>query len=233
MKFVNIVIVVLLLLESPLMIAQVGVNTDSPQGVFHVDPLNNTSGATNNMDDVIITAGGKMGIGTSSPTANLHIIGSLKIDDVVSTGVNKLLTSDATGKGVWGIKVLGSKVDGVNADAILPAFNISKVSKYSGVSITLPTGAWQITFIATYRNALNYAVNIDWDLSTSSTVNTMEGHDFSYCALPGFYLPVVAVNFVEHTSPTTYYVWGGGTNFPATGSVQYSGEGKIWAIPVQ
>ena len=41
-----------------------------------------------------------VGIGTTTPNEKLHVIGSIKVVDGTE-GVNKVLTSDATGKGTW------------------------------------------------------------------------------------------------------------------------------------
>ncbi len=53
-------------------IAQVGVNTTNPQGMFHVDgqannPVNSAPNATQTTDDVIITTTGQVGLGTVTP----------------------------------------------------------------------------------------------------------------------------------------------------------------------
>ena len=54
--------------------AQVGINTQTPLGIFHIDPKGDTSGGiTNTSDDIIVTATGNVGIGTISPDARMHI----------------------------------------------------------------------------------------------------------------------------------------------------------------
>jgi len=47
-----------------------------------------------------VAQSGNVGIGTTTPTAKLHVNGSIKITDG-SQGEGKVLTSDATGKGTW------------------------------------------------------------------------------------------------------------------------------------
>lgn len=42
--------------------AQMGINTKNPQGIFHIDALGNTTGATNTKDDIIIASDGNIGV---------------------------------------------------------------------------------------------------------------------------------------------------------------------------
>lgn len=89
--------------------AQVGINTNSPQGVFH---LHGTA------TDVIIDQNGNMGIGTSTPQAKVHIktsgtaaspVTGLRIKDT-NEGIGKVLTAkDNTGNVIWR-QSKGSKV---------------------------------------------------------------------------------------------------------------------------
>ncbi|MCX6250938.1 MAG: hypothetical protein NTX61_09305 [Bacteroidetes bacterium] len=51
-------------------------------------------------DILSITGAGEVGIGTTSPTAKLDIIGAIKITDGAE-GVGKILTSNATGRASW------------------------------------------------------------------------------------------------------------------------------------
>ncbi len=57
------------------MYAQVGIKTDAPQGVFHVDSKGDTNGSLNISDDVIVTSNGNVGIGTLTPGEKLHVVG--------------------------------------------------------------------------------------------------------------------------------------------------------------
>ncbi len=45
-----------------LLYAQIGINTKTPQGVFHMDPEGNTSGTANIKDDIIIASDGASGV---------------------------------------------------------------------------------------------------------------------------------------------------------------------------
>lgn len=83
--------------------AQVGVNTEKPQGIFHVDPKHDTSGTANTSDDFVITNSGTVGIGVISPAATLDINGSLRIaspSSVTTTSqlYNPMYWDQSTGK---------------------------------------------------------------------------------------------------------------------------------------
>lgn len=80
--------------------AQVGINTENPLGLLHVDA--GTGGSTS--DDVIISNDGKVGIGTTAPSNKLSIVttGSntgLHLPNGAASG--RVLTSDTQGNGVW------------------------------------------------------------------------------------------------------------------------------------
>ena len=84
--------------------AQVGINTENPQGMFHIDGQGNTTGSTNISDDIVVTATGNVGIGTNAPSNKLsvHTTGAntgLYLPNGASSG--KVLTSDTQGNAVW------------------------------------------------------------------------------------------------------------------------------------
>ncbi|WP_298136879.1 hypothetical protein [Flavobacterium sp.] len=100
-----------------------------------------------NIDQAVITNSGNMGIGTTTPSQKVDIIGKIKITDG-SQGVGKLLSSDANGVGTW-----------VNNTAITPAVigtftggganigngtpvGIQSPMTYCNVTIVLPPGKW-------------------------------------------------------------------------------------------
>ncbi|NDW08390.1 hypothetical protein [Dysgonomonas sp. 520] len=85
--------------------AQVGVNTESPQGVFHIDAARDTSGDTNVADDVIVNSSGNLGVGTNDPQTKVDIRsstqgGGFRLQDGTQ-GNSMVLTSDANGNGRW------------------------------------------------------------------------------------------------------------------------------------
>jgi hypothetical protein len=88
----------------------VGINTENLQGVFHVDAAidNPPSGSVppaQQADDVVVTEEGRVGIGTLTPSAKLHIraqagVFPLRIADG-NEGVDKMLMSDDEGVATW------------------------------------------------------------------------------------------------------------------------------------
>lgn len=84
--------------------AQVGVNTNNPQTFFHVDgskdnPLTGAPNATQQANDFVVTAAGRVGIGTTSPQSNLEVKGKVVFADVKDNELvvaNKSLSIDNT-----------------------------------------------------------------------------------------------------------------------------------------
>ncbi|MBF0576006.1 hypothetical protein [Dysgonomonas sp. GY617] len=85
--------------------AQVGINTQSPQGTLHIDGQGNTSGMSNVSDDVLINTKGNIGLGTLSPTARIHSVGSSTVAPMRITDTKQdagyLLVSDDMGNASW------------------------------------------------------------------------------------------------------------------------------------
>lgn len=56
---------------------------------------------TNSVERFRINASGNIGIGTNSPTAQLHVAGSVRFSGAGTPGAGKVLTSDANGNATW------------------------------------------------------------------------------------------------------------------------------------
>ncbi|WP_221407226.1 hypothetical protein, partial [Dysgonomonas macrotermitis] len=92
--------------------AQVGINTQNTQGVFHMDAagdnaVSGTITAAQSTNDILIDNTGNVGIGTLNPTARLHLKSSVageafRLADGTQ-GENKILLGDADGNVWWGI----------------------------------------------------------------------------------------------------------------------------------
>jgi hypothetical protein len=84
----------------------VGIRTDNPQGLLHVDAKADTDAGQNTGidDDVVFTADGRIGVGTLSPQARLDIRsstpGAIRIADGTEGG-GRILVSDIDGRAQW------------------------------------------------------------------------------------------------------------------------------------
>lgn len=94
-----------ILLYSPAIFSQtIGINTENPQGIFHVDGKGDNDKKSiptiaQQANDFIITKDGNVGIGTTTPTKNLHVKAStdpIKIEGLkeASIHVNNALLID-------------------------------------------------------------------------------------------------------------------------------------------
>lgn len=92
---------------------QVGINSETPLGIFHIDSQKNTTGtitsASNETDDIIVNSLGNLGVGTLNPQAKLHIKTTGTSDNPISgfslidgnQKADKYLVSDANGIATW------------------------------------------------------------------------------------------------------------------------------------
>ena len=160
----KIILLSLMLLAVGLTRAQVGINTESPQDVFHIDPQKNTIGGANAADDVIVTSSGNVGVGTTSPTTKLDIrsssAGAIRIADG-SQGVGKvLIAADDTGSatwrnipGSWFASLEGGYVDFSTTLSTVPiTFTASSISSASLGSVSIADGGTiRVPYTGVYR----------------------------------------------------------------------------------
>ncbi|PXV62120.1 hypothetical protein CLV62_12275 [Dysgonomonas alginatilytica] len=72
--------------------SQVGINTENPLGIFHIDPQGNTTSAGVNIsDDIFVTKEGKVGLGVSVPEEKADIDGKLKIRNIEQNPVKFIM----------------------------------------------------------------------------------------------------------------------------------------------
>lgn len=129
----NNLLIIYLLFTTISLSAQVGINTKNPMGVWHIDPQGDTTSSSSGIgDDIVITADGNIGIGTSTPTNKLSIVTTgantgLYLPNGASSG--KVLTSDPQGNAVWVSSavqyqtvVYGSVNGQVQANSLQPSF---------------------------------------------------------------------------------------------------------------
>ncbi len=111
----RIYILFLILLLNVKLFSQVGINTENPQQLFHTDgkssegTINPTTGVPSNVqqvDDVVITNLGRIGIGTITPSEKLEVNGKTKINDLPINSTNGFIgtrTLIADNNGVIGV----------------------------------------------------------------------------------------------------------------------------------
>ncbi|TGN21429.1 hypothetical protein [Empedobacter tilapiae] len=108
-------IVLISLFSSVSLFSQVGINTENPQQLFHTDgkssaattnPTTGIPSAAQQVDDVVITNQGRIGIGTIAPTEKLEVNGKTKINDLPVNGTGGFTatrTLVANNNGVVGV----------------------------------------------------------------------------------------------------------------------------------
>ncbi|MEQ1733601.1 MAG: hypothetical protein ABL940_08005, partial [Bacteroidia bacterium] len=94
-----------------------------------------------NTEVMTVLGNGNVGIGTTTPTEKLDIAGSIKITDGTE-GLNKVLTSDATGKATWAIPAS----DNIASDVNLPILAGSNVPALYTNYTTLSKGVYMVYF---------------------------------------------------------------------------------------
>ncbi|MFD2035315.1 hypothetical protein ACFSKL_10960 [Belliella marina] len=183
------------------------------QGDF---PLAFTSSAINgfSVDGTTLSvdaANNRVGIGTTTPTAQLDINGQVKITDGTEEA-GKVLTSDAVGAASWQNPLAGSMIEGTIGNLV----NVSSSAAthtYSGGSITFPRAGtymvyarWRMLSPSTSHPSGTHAF-VNTALSTSTSSNTQAGMaaqwvfvtNGSQNTIPGFRVTV--------TSGQTLYFW--------------------------
>lgn len=181
------------LLLSSLAFSQVGINTENPQAIFHIDgksstqTTNPTTGvptAAQQVDDFVVTSDGNVGVGIIAPTAKIHTIstneyGAFQMQDG-SEGTGKFLASDANGKSTWVNSPLTPVVFG-NLDTSSTLFNLG-ANQYVRDNITLTKGKWLVYVGKLLSPASNPSpsnnVWVRLTLSSSQTSNEQSGFSF-------------------------------------------------------
>ena len=206
--------------------AQIGIQTENPLSVLHIDPKRdtNTTGSINTSDDVVITSAGNVGIGVVAPTEKLDIRGTFRLRDG-NQAVNKVLVSDALGNAQWSDRPKLDVLEVNNINTLLSGKTFTTTPSYSGIAITLSKGTWQVMF----QVVCNASSNVYWDFCTSSTAYSLT-EPVNRRAVSSARTPasVNAIYFVSLTVATTYYIW----VTTRSGTATYRAGGTLWALPI-
>jgi hypothetical protein len=193
----------------------IGINTENPKGVLHIDGASMPPATTNPqtgdvspaqaVDDVIVDAQGRIGIGHLSPEAQIDIHsdtpGAIRIQDGTE-GEGKLLFSDANGLGAWGPGLTENWYAALYDGPLLAfttSLSIRALNNYTG-SLIAPEGGGSVNAAAgsiTLPKAGTYRITISiyWECNRTAP----------YLAR--------AILRVGGSSHKTFSNWGGNTSY--------------------
>jgi len=141
---------------------QVGINTSAPQATFHIDggkdnPSTGAPSTSQQLNDVVATSAGNLGIGTTTPTQKFEIqtggtpaspVTGFKLADG-SQFKDYVLTTDANGVAMWKRPSLmtysGTFVPGGTGSKVKFQKDITFYT--TGAYIDLPPGIWKVDVI--------------------------------------------------------------------------------------
>lgn len=163
--------------------AQVGINTDYPRALFHVDgagdnPQDMTTAlnATQVANDVVVNTSGNVGVGILSPTAKLHVVTNastprgLRLYDGTASLNNKVLQSNANGDASWvSVPTSGGSIHNVNPASV----------------VRYPYNVNTLLFSTLVNVAGNYLVTIRWWGTASAVANNRTSAYFTLCSGTG------------------------------------------------
>lgn len=159
--------------------SQVGINTQNPQGIFHIDGAKDNALAgvpttAQQYDDFLVTNTGRLGLGTNSPTVKLEINtnsvnGGIRILDGTQAS-GKVLTSDANGVGTWQNISAWSTAGNNNIDATaINSLGTKFIGTTDGHSFVVKTNNTLAAYIgSTVQDNLSYGINAGVSTSTGN-----------------------------------------------------------------
>ncbi len=151
--------------------AQIGINTDNPQALFHIDaastvattnPIIGSPSILQQSDDLSITKLGSLGLGTIKPSEKLDINGIIRIQGGNPANKAVLVSNDINGNAIWGDPPgTFSTIDPLSTN-----LNISTTGlpyTFTGIKITFPrVGTYSITLGA--RLTISAATTVNYVL---------------------------------------------------------------------
>ena len=215
--------------------SQVGINTNTPQGIFNIDGGKDNANpptATQQLNDLVVLPNGNMGLGTTTPTTKLDIVtGGTSASPVTgfklfdgTEGTDKYLRSDANGVGTWHPINITRKLQlgKFPTSSTTVSSDGGATPKYSQTYLTLAPGKWVVHVGLTIgvasglANGENYPIRLY--LSSNQTV--LENTTFNFIGSnqirgrmirntwSGSPVLIQGVNVIDVTDPagTTIYV---------------------------
>lgn len=168
------------LLFASLAHSQVGINTQNPRQMFHVDgqkdnPATGNPTTAQQSNDVVLTAAGRIGIGTTNPSTKLEInngttAGAIKIVDGTQAE-SKVLMSDENGVGTWQTPAsIRPTINGRFPSPAISRFSNNALTRINtNIFISLPKGKWIVNAGLTIESR---AVSNKWLHFYLSSTNT-------------------------------------------------------------
>ena len=102
----NLLLLIGIFISFGILNAQIGINTEQPQALFHIDAArDNTPAMTSSQiaNDMVITNQGFLGLGTITPEVEVDVIGKIRMEHgSMSNVTGKVLTSNNLGYASWG-----------------------------------------------------------------------------------------------------------------------------------
>ena len=150
-------IYILFFINSLCVTAQIGVNTDNPRALLHIDGSGNNMVSSGSEDDVVISTEGNVGIGNTTPETKMSIKTKGTSSNVIKgfrlkngTQANGLLlTSDASGVATWQtLPAFRSPINAVIGGGV--SFTILAAANryyYTGTYIDLAPGKWLLNIV--------------------------------------------------------------------------------------
>lgn len=221
--------------------AQVGINTISPLGLYHIH-IGNTASTAN---DVVISPTGNLGIHVTNPQAKLDLKGSFRVTGLptIPAGEKYLIVAETDGTfnaiAPGNIPtVMGNIPTNLSSLAVLPVSGAAV--NYTTINITLPRGRWIVYFTATH--SLNGKVTtlaaaegavIKWQMINSATGSTDNiSADYSTAGFVNAYASTVCIFVVDNltgnttNASKTYYFRGAATT---QNSMSFVHSANLWA----
>ena len=188
-----------LLIVSYNLLAQLGINTNNPQQLVHIDNQNNNPSigipsAAEQLDDVVMTKDGRLGIGLTQPSTRVDINnttnGAIKIVDGTQ-GDGKILISNSQGVGTWQTPATFKDVakgvflrDG-NNNPIAISSDDNGGYKFTNAEIKLSKGKWIVNTGMTLKTKIAIGSIVWVHMYLSSNKNSITQTGFTHLGPAG------------------------------------------------